>query len=74
MDRGGWWATVHRVAKSQTRLKRLEHAFTHVGNVTYNCIYYAAVAAAKSLQSCPTVQQIILAFVVHNNPEWWARY
>ena len=21
MDRGGWWATVHRVAKSQTRLK-----------------------------------------------------
>ena len=23
IDRGGWWATVHRVAKSQTRLKRL---------------------------------------------------
>ena len=23
MDRGGWWATVHRVAKSQTVLKRL---------------------------------------------------
>ena len=22
MDRGGWWATFHRVAKSQTRLKR----------------------------------------------------
>ena len=22
-DRGGWWATVHRVAKSQTRLKQL---------------------------------------------------
>ena len=22
MDRGAWWATVHRVAKSQTRLKR----------------------------------------------------
>ena len=21
MDRGDWWATVHRVAKSQTRLK-----------------------------------------------------
>ena len=21
MDRGGWWATVHEVAKSQTRLK-----------------------------------------------------
>ena len=23
MDRGAWWATVHGVAKSQTRLKRL---------------------------------------------------
>ena len=23
MDRGAWWATVHRVAKSQTRLKQL---------------------------------------------------
>ena len=23
MDRGGWWATVHRVANSQTILKRL---------------------------------------------------
>ena len=23
MDRGAWWATVHRVAKSQTQLKQL---------------------------------------------------
>ena len=23
MDRGGWWATVHRVTKSQTRVKQL---------------------------------------------------
>ena len=23
MDRGAWWATVHRAVKSQTRLKRL---------------------------------------------------
>ena len=22
MDRGAWWAAVHRVAKTQTRLKR----------------------------------------------------
>ena len=27
MDRGAWWVTVHEVAKSQTRLKRLsKHA------------------------------------------------
>ena len=24
MDRGAWWATVHRVTKSQTRLKQLD--------------------------------------------------
>ena len=23
MDRGAWWATVHRITKSRTRLKRL---------------------------------------------------
>ena len=23
MDRGAWWATVHKVAKSRTQLKRL---------------------------------------------------
>ena len=28
MDRGAWWATVHRVAKSRTQLKRLS---THSG-------------------------------------------
>ena len=26
MDRGAWWATVHGVAESQTRLKRLSTA------------------------------------------------
>ena len=29
MDRGAWWATVHGVTKSRTRLKRLSmHALT----------------------------------------------
>ena len=45
MDRGAWWAMAHRVARSQTRLKRLS---THI------CLCPAA-AAAKSLQSCPTL-------------------
>ena len=28
IDRGAWWATVHRVAKSQTQLKQLStHTF-----------------------------------------------
>ena len=32
MDRGAWWVTVHRIAKSQTRLKRLN---THVWILQY---------------------------------------
>ena len=31
MDRGAWWATVHRVTKRQTRLKQLS---THACNPT----------------------------------------
>ena len=27
-DRGAWWATVHRVAKGQTRMKRCSIAYT----------------------------------------------
>ena len=29
MDKGAWWATVHGVTKSQTRLKRLNNKNTH---------------------------------------------
>jgi len=29
MDRGAWWATVHRVPKSQTRLKQLSKHSHH---------------------------------------------
>ena len=33
-DRGAWWATVHRVAKCQTRLKRLStHA--HISQTVF---------------------------------------
>ena len=43
MDRGAWWAPVHGVAKSRTRLKRLSTA--HQGlpliSVLSNCTYHA---------------------------------
>ena len=55
MDRGAWRATVHRVTKSWTWLKLLS---THM----HVCILWGqrmyklpAAAAAKSLQSCPTL-------------------
>ena len=30
MDRGAWWATVQRLAKSQTRLKQLRKHVWHI--------------------------------------------
>ena len=33
MDRGAWWATVHGVAKSQTRLSNFIFTFTTLGNI-----------------------------------------
>jgi len=34
MDRGAWWAIVHRVVKSHTQLKQLiTHTHTHTYNV-----------------------------------------
>ena len=40
MDRGAWWATVHGVAKSQTRLKRLSTWCLHpcLGPCSAHCI------------------------------------
>ena len=38
MDRGAWWATVHRVEQSQTKLKCLSvhmHAHTHTHTHTH---------------------------------------
>ena len=29
MDRGAWWAIVHGITKSQTRLSDLTHTHTH---------------------------------------------
>ena len=38
MDKGAWWATVHRVAKSQTQLKRLStQAHRESTVVTHSC-------------------------------------
>ena len=40
MDRGAWWATVHKVTKSQTQLKRLNtHTHTHTHAHTHTMIH-----------------------------------
>ena len=51
MDRRVWQVIVHRVSKSQTQLKQL--STRSVGKTIH--LRTAAAAAAKSLQSCPTL-------------------
>ena len=61
MDREAWYATVHGVAKSQTQLSDFTPLspalqvdslpLRHWGSLS--CLH--AAAAAKSLQSCPTL-------------------
>ena len=45
MDRGAWWATVHGVAKSQTRLKQLS---THAHTLQKVCIFIKIQIRLKS--------------------------
>ena len=53
MDREVWRAAIHVVAKSWTRLSKHMHALIFYVFIMYICLY-AAAAAAKSLQLCPT--------------------
>ena len=59
-DRGAWWATVHEVAETWTRLSN-EYFHSHLFLSTpadvllFHNDNAAAAAAAKSLQLCPTL-------------------
>ena len=46
MDRGAWWATVHRVATSQTWLKMTEH--TLLGTITIPTLYKRNLSFGKN--------------------------
>ena len=63
MDRGAWWATGHRVTKSQTRLKRLstgvclpvqEHIVTIHGRI-FMCLLEYCVCMCTVTPSCLTL-------------------
>ena len=66
MDRGAWWATVHRVAKSRTRLSN----FTLQGNqniLIYILIYILYPSPSKmffrTLSS--SMQELIKVYTLH---------
>ena len=50
MDRGAWWATVHRVTKSRTQLKQLS---MHTHNFYRKSCDLLAPASLERLTSCP---------------------
>ena len=50
MDRGAWWATVHRVAKSQTRLKQLG---MHAEDTLKPCQKITQVMVVQSVKNLP---------------------
>ena len=59
MDRGAWWAVVHRVAKSQTRLKQ-QHTHTSMPSTCRHSIIshgqmgvWLKVAWLRGWSSCP---------------------
>ena len=58
MDWGAWWAAVHGVTQSQTRLKQLSSSSRNnivLKNMVMIIFYEAPTTAAKSLQSCLTL-------------------
>ena len=52
-DGGAWWAAICGVAQSRTRLKRLSRSSRRM--IALQCCGGFCHAAAKSLQSCPTL-------------------
>ena len=52
MDGGAWWATVHRVTESRTRLSDFTHSLTHS-----LMMYYRASLVAQRLKRLPGMQE-----------------
>ena len=57
MDRGAWWATVHGVAKSRTRLSDFIHSFILVTSFLF--IVRRKVGLGKILLHAKTIQRNI---------------
>jgi len=56
MDRGAWWATVHGIKKSQTKLSNGTCTHTHTHTHTHTINYYSAsVQFSSAAQLCPTL-------------------
>ena len=76
MDRGAWWAIVHRVTESQTGLKwlsMLEHLYLSVCLSVYLSIYLLLLMACRMLVPLPGVEPGPLAVKVWSPNHWTTR-
>ena len=65
MDRGAWWATVHRVAKSQTRLKQLG---MHAEDTLKPYQKITQVMVVQSVKNLPAVQETLVRSLGWEDP------
>ena len=66
MDGGAWWATVHRVTESRTRLSDFTHSLTHS-----LMMYYRASLVAQRLKRLPGMQETWVGSLGREDP--WRR-
>ena len=57
MDRGAWWATIHRVAKRQTRLKLL-------GTCDLNLLYNSSICNHMGIRTSTLEFQKTTQFII----------
>ena len=62
MDRGTWWATVHGVSKSQTRLSNFTFHFQSI------CEQFWASLVAQTVKRLPAMQETRVRFLGREDP------
>ena len=64
MDRGAWWATVHRITKSQTRLNAQQHFMIFL--VSHDPV--GASLVAQMVKNLPAMKETWVQFLGWEDP------
>ena len=68
MDRRAWWATIHRVTKSQTRVKRLS---IHAHNIYFFDVYIFKLFHMMKQRIADYFSRFCLLFCFKTCVMWW---
>ena len=58
MDRGAWWATVHGVTKSWTRLRNYTFTFTHMSGFPGGTVVKYPLAKARDAEDTVSISEL----------------